>query len=183
MGFHLTLVLGGARSGKSAYALKRATELGGDVLFVATASPSDPEMAARIEAHRATRPANWRTLEVQREIGRQIETAIPAPDVIVLDCMTLLAGRALIDLQEPIDSPRACSALTHEIEALRVAYERSNASWFIISNEVGMGVVPETSLGRVYSDALGWGNQCLAELADEVVLMVAGLPVWIKRSI
>jgi adenosylcobinamide kinase/adenosylcobinamide-phosphate guanylyltransferase len=148
---------------------------------VATAEPDDDEMAARIQAHRAARPAGWFTLEVRRNVGAAIEAVSPPPEVILLDCMTLLAGRALIDLQEPRDPKRALSALGSEIDALVAAYGRSDARWIIVSNEVGMGIVPDTALGRVYRDTLGWANQRLADAADEVVLMVAGLPIWLKR--
>jgi len=181
MGTSLTLVLGGVRSGKSAYARQRAADCGGRVLFVATAEPSDEEMAARIQVHRAVRPASWHTLEVQGNVGPSIEGVSPAPEIILLDCMTMLAGRTLIDLPEPITSPRACAALGSEIDGLLVAYERSAARWIIVSNEVGMGIVPETPVGRAYRDMLGWGNQRLAQAADEVLLMVAGLPSWLKR--
>jgi len=180
MGTSLTLVLGGVRSGKSAFAQQRAAEARESVLFVATAEPSDEEMAARIQVHRAVRPASWHTLEVQRNVGPSIEGVSPAPGVILLDCMTMLAGRTLIDLPEPITSPRACAALGNEIDGLLVAYERSAARWIIVSNEVGMGIVPETPLGRAYRDMLGWANQRLARDADEVVWMVAGLPTWLK---
>jgi adenosylcobinamide kinase/adenosylcobinamide-phosphate guanylyltransferase len=181
MGVCLTLILGGVRSGKSTYAQRRAQEAGGKVLFVATASASDEEMAARIRAHREDRPRDWETLEVLREAGRQIEEVDPSPDIVVVDCLTLLAGRMLLDLKGPIDSSRACAALAGELDSLLAAYHHSRARWFLVSNEVGMGIVPETILGRVYRDALGWANQRLAEVADEVVLLVTGLPLWLKN--
>lgn len=178
----LTLILGGARSGKSTYAEKLAAEQGQQVLYVATAQAWDEEMALRIANHRAQRPATWSTLEASRAVGAAIATALLhyKPDVILLDCLTLLANNVIIALSEPVNEWEASAALQVEVDGLRAAYAQSDATWIIVSNEVGLGIVPPYPLGRVYRDALGRANQQLAALADEVLFMVAGLPLVVK---
>ena len=163
----LTLVLGGARSGKSRYAEGRAAQAA--VLFVATAQPLDAEMAARIAAHRADRPATWRTLEA------------PAK-VVVVDCLTLLANNlfAMGEVEDRAAHRRAEAELLAEVEGLIQLHSGSHADWIVISNELGLGLVPPNPLGRAYRDALGRANQHLAQAADEVILMVAGLPLWLR---
>jgi len=180
----LTLILGGARSGKSAYAQRLAAERGTAVLYVATAEALDDEMAARIAAHRAERPARWRTLETPRYVGREISlfTAYASPQVILLDCLTLLANNVIGPLPEPVTAEAAEAALNVEIDELLTAYTESSAEWIVISNEVGLGLVPPYPLGRVYRDALGRANQRLAAAADEVLFMVAGLPMKVKGA-
>jgi len=176
----LTLILGGARSGKSAHAQKLAFERGGnDVLFVATAQALDDEMAARIETHRRKRPAAWRTLEAPRRIGKAISQVQPAA-VVLVDCLTLLISNVVLALPESASAPEAEAAALAEVEDMIAAYQSGTASWIVISNEVGMGVVPAYPLGRVYRDALGRANQRLATEADEVLLMVAGIPMRVK---
>ena len=177
----LTLILGGARSGKSTYAQKLARERGGDdVLFVATAQALDDEMAARIDAHRHDRPAAWRTLEAPRHAGEAITNAKPSAGVLV-DCLTLLVSNAVLAKgPESASATEAEAAALVETEELIAAYQNGTASWIIISNEVGLGLVPPYPVGRAYRDALGRANQRLAAEADEVVLMVAGIPVKIK---
>lgn len=179
---HFTLILGGARSGKSAYAQNLAAERGGSVLYVATAEALDEEMAARIAAHRAERPAHWQTLEAPRQVGRAIQDHAPqfAPDVVVLDCLTLLANNVIGPLPQPLTAEGAEAALNAEIEALLAAYANGQAEWLVISNEVGLGLVPPYPLGRLYRDALGRANQRLAASADTVLFMVAGLPLKLK---
>lgn len=181
MGKQFTLILGGARSGKSSYAEAQAAALDGEVLYVATAEAWDEEMAARIAAHRSRRPTTWRTLEAPRQTGAAIAAAL-TPDVacVVVDCITLLASNVLLSLPETSDEVTAASALLAEIDALLAAYAQSHATWFVVSNEVGLGIVPAYPLGRLYRDALGRANQRLAAAADRVVLMVAGLPMIIK---
>lgn len=180
----LTLILGGARSGKSRHAEELAAEVGGDVLFVASAQALDAEMRERIEAHQAARPSGWRTLEAATEVGQQIQQAEPAPAVVVLDCITLLANNMFSQLES--DDPRSLRTggenLEHEIDALLQAHRASEAEWIVISNEVGLGLVPAYPLGRVYRDALGRANQRLAAAADEVLFMVAGLPMVVKSE-
>ncbi|MBI4603449.1 MAG: bifunctional adenosylcobinamide kinase/adenosylcobinamide-phosphate guanylyltransferase [Planctomycetes bacterium] len=180
MGRRLTLILGGARSGKSAYAQKLAAGRGSSILFVATAESADAEMVARIARHRAERPSSWRTLEVPRGAGAAIEAAGVDAEIVLLDCFTALAGNVLTRL--PVDAPllTAETAIVAEVEALLAAYERSRAEWIVVSNEVGLGLVPPYPLGRTFRDALGRAHQCLAAAADEVLFLVCGLPVQIK---
>ncbi len=182
MGKRLTLILGGARSGKSTYAQNLAGELGQRVLFVATALAFDEEMAARIAAHQADRPAGWRTLEAPRQVGAAIQANPGAEEVVLLDCLTLLANNVILALPDPENpsAAAAAAALDGEVAGLLDAYAASPAEWIIVSNEVGLGLVPAYPLGRVYRDVLGRANQRLAQAADRVVFMVAGIPMTVK---
>ncbi|MFN8444703.1 MAG: bifunctional adenosylcobinamide kinase/adenosylcobinamide-phosphate guanylyltransferase [Caldilineaceae bacterium] len=181
MSHTLTLILGGARSGKSSYAEKLAGEQGANVLYVATAQAWDEEMAERIARHKADRPDHWQTLEAQQEVGHAIqETLISSFDVVLIDCLTLLATNVILPIPEPISDGDATAAVMHEVDRLLEAYQQSNCHWLIVSNEVGLGVVPPYPLGRVYRDALGRANQRLAAAADRVLFMVAGLPMVVK---
>jgi adenosylcobinamide kinase / adenosylcobinamide-phosphate guanylyltransferase len=181
----ITLILGGARSGKSTFAEQLAAQYDGSVLYVATAQAWDEDMANRIAAHRAQRPARWRTLEAPVEVGKAILGAMPA-DVILIDCLTLLASNVIAPL-DPADQAVADQALKAEIDALcdavtTVAATDRTVNWIIVSNEVGLGIVPAYPLGRIYRDALGRANQRLAALADQVFFMVAGLPLTVKAN-
>jgi adenosylcobinamide kinase/adenosylcobinamide-phosphate guanylyltransferase len=176
----MTLLLGGARSGKSTLALRLATESGGSVGVVATATASDGEMTVRIANHRAERPPAWRTFELPTRVGEGIASEPDVPDVLILDCITLLASNVLLALPEPVDGEVAEAAVDAEIDALLHAYRRGSSHWIVVSNEVGLGLVPPYPLGRVYRDALGRANQRLAAEADEVLLLVAGLPMRLK---
>jgi len=171
----LTFILGGARSGKSTYAQELARQNGGSVLYVATATAGDDEMKARIDAHRAERPAEWRTLEAPLNVGEAIQKALaeqPA-DVVLLDCMTLLATNVILQLPETASEREASAALLAEVDALLACWAQSNAHWIIVSNEVGLGLVPPYPLGRIYRDALGRANQRLAAAATEALFLVA----------
>lgn len=179
-----TFILGGARSGKSSHAQHLAQAHGGQVLYVATATAGDDEMKTRIENHRAERPAEWRTLEAPLKVGEAIEQELaqhPA-DVVLLDCMTLLATNVILRLPENATEQEASQALTQEVNELLDCIKSSTAQWIIVSNEVGLGLVPPYPLGRIYRDALGRANQQLAKHADRVILMVAGLPVVIPTQ-
>ena len=184
MAGRLTLILGGARSGKSSYAEALAAERDGPVLYVATAEAFDDEMRARIAGHKAQRPAHWRTLEAPRHPGPAIADAFGAQDggaaVILLDCLTLLANNVLLELPEDAGEAEAGAALLAEVDELLAAREAADADWIIVSNEVGLGIVPAYPLGRLYRDALGRANQRVAAVADRVVLMVAGIPLAVK---
>ncbi len=179
----LTLILGGARSGKSAYAERLAARSGGRILYVATAEAGDDEMAERIAKHQAGRPAGWTTLEAPRDAGAAIQANGPEYDVVLLDCLTLLANNVIVPLPEPISASAAEAALRRESDGLLAAYEAGSANWLVISNELGLGLVPSYPLGRVYRDALGRANQQLAAAADLVYFMVAGLPLVVKGEL
>ena len=201
----LIVILGGARSGKSRYAEELAVRLAGDepVIYIATATPSDDEMRARIAAHQAARPAHWRTLEAPRDPAGALRAELdrnPAQPtrVLLLDCLTLLAANLLMDGIPPGDEEEAGRALdpldhfgleeTQAAEArvmralddLLAVYHAGNASLIVVSNEVGMGIVPAYPAGRAYRDILGRANARLAAEADAALLMVAGLPVELK---
>ena len=179
MGSRLMFILGGARSGKSQYALQLAAESGKSVLFVATAEAGDEEMRDRITAHRLSRPQAWETLEAPLLVGKAILESNPS-GLVLVDCLTLLASNVLGLFSEPYERQEYEAALDEEIEGLLEAYRRTEAEWLVISNEVGLGVVPATPAGRLYRDALGKANQRVAQEADEVVLMAAGIAMKIK---
>jgi adenosylcobinamide kinase / adenosylcobinamide-phosphate guanylyltransferase len=179
----LVFILSGARGGKSAYVESQAREYSGSVLFVATAQPIDDEMRERIARHRASRPAHWHTLEAPINVGHAIALALESEpyDTVVLDCITLLASNALLALPEDCTEQQADDALLPEIDSLLSVCAASTARWLVVSNEVGMGIVPPTPIGRLYRDALGRANQRIAAASDEVILMVAGL-AWHLKS-
>jgi adenosylcobinamide kinase/adenosylcobinamide-phosphate guanylyltransferase len=179
MGKSLTLILGGARSGKSSYAQNLMEESGKPVLFVATATAGDDEMAARICAHRDSRPKHWTTLEAPVNTGLAIQQAAIEGNVL-LDCVTLLVSNVLMACPQPLVEVDFQQAVQDEVDGLLTAYKHHEGDWVIVSNEVGLGVVPATPMGRFYRDALGRANQQLAASADQVFLMVAGLPVKVK---
>ncbi len=178
----MTLILGGARSGKSSYAEMRARESGLPVVFLATAQAGDDEMAARIAVHQAGRPVEWTTLEAPIHAGQALLGCNQTGGMVLLDCLTLLTSNILLSLAEPLTQAAADEAVIREIDELLAAYEARQESWLIISNEVGLGLVPPYPLGRLYRDALGRANQRLAAEADEVVFLAAGLPLWLKGS-
>jgi len=181
----LTLILGGARSGKSTYAEALAPKLGQRVLYVATAEALDDEMRVRVAVHQSRRPPDWRTLEAPLNVGAALCAKPGAGDVdmILLDCLTLLVSNVILsggpDAPEP-DVEAAWTMVEAELEALLEAQLQLGAHLIIVSNEVGLGLAPPYSLGRTYRDCLGRANQTLARLADHAVLMVAGLPVDLK---
>ncbi len=184
----LVLILGGARSGKSRRAEQLARDLGGRVTFLATAEARDGEMKNRIEAHRAARPAGWRTLEEPLDLPRAVEGAAGESDVLLVDCLTLWVSNHLCRVLDPEGSEgwyRAIEGLAQDLESAiaRVAevLRTSEATLLVVSNEVGLGLVPATPLGRAYRDLLGGVNRCLAAEADQVLLMVAGLAVDVKK--
>lgn len=173
------LILGGARSGKSQYAQWLAAESGKKVLFVATAEAGDEEMRQRITAHQDSRPPEWQTLEAPLHVGAAILEKQPL-GLVLVDCLTLLASNVLGQFSEPYEGQEYQVALDEEIEGLLEAYRQTEAEWLVISNEVGLGIVPATPAGRLYRDALGRVNQRVAQEAEVVVMMVAGIAVKIK---
>jgi adenosylcobinamide kinase / adenosylcobinamide-phosphate guanylyltransferase len=177
---HITLILGGARSGKSSYAQSLAEETGKTVTFIATAQALDEEMSTRIQKHRAERPASWETLEIPCDISSHVQQI--KSDVVILDCITLLISNLLMQFvkDDLVDEPPFILAVKKEINELINTPRVREQDWIIISNEVGLGLVPPYQMGRIYRDALGWANQRLAREADHVIFMVAGIPMVVK---
>jgi len=178
----ITLILGGARSGKSSYAQQLAEDSGKSVTFLATAQALDDEMSVRIQKHKAERPADWQTLEIPLDISSHIGQI--KSDVVILDCMTLLVTNFLMQFvkDDLVDEKPFTEALHKEIDDLLAAIRASKLDWIIISNEIGLGLVPPYQMGRVYRDQLGWANQRLAHEADKVIFMVAGIPMNVKSD-
>lgn len=173
----LVLILGGARSGKSALAQRLATASGGRVLFIATAEAGDDEMRRRIAHHRASRPADWTTLEVPRDLARAV-AASNDYDVAIVDCLGVWVSNLLADADP--SSADAEAAILEAASQLLAAYEAAAASLILVSQEVGMGLVPPYPLGRAFRDVLGRVNQRLAARADRVYLTVSGLALEMK---
>jgi adenosylcobinamide kinase/adenosylcobinamide-phosphate guanylyltransferase len=180
------LITGGARSGKSQMAQALAEQAKGEVLFIATAFPGDDEMRERIEEHKKARPVSWRTVEVTENVGSRIREDIRSAKTVIIDCITLLVsnvfGRYADKDGEIVDSAAAEEAVVDEITRLLDCLAHTPGNFIIVTNEVGLGLVPDNKLGRIYRDVLGKANRLLAEGVDEVYLMVAGLPLKIKPS-
>ena len=176
----LILVLGGARSGKSTFAQNLAQQMGEqNVVFVATAEARDEEMRLRIEKHRQKRPAGWRTLEARRHVGQEVKEADSSEKVVLVDCMTVLVSNRLIEYEDAF-VPEVEATVMEEVDALISCAKKVSGAVIVVSNEVGMGLVPPYPLGRAYRDLLGKSNQVLAAEADHVYLLVGGLPLDIK---
>lgn len=174
--FHLALVLGGARSGKSRLALRLGEELAPPRLFLATAEPGDAEMAARIAQHRQDRGDGWDTWEVPLELAAALDEAQGRYRIILVDCLTLWISNLLAG--EPSDSD-----LAKAFQGLLQAADRSRTPLIFVSNEVGWGIVPDNPLARRFRDVSGMLNQDLAAAADLVLATVAGLPLVLKSSV
>jgi adenosylcobinamide kinase/adenosylcobinamide-phosphate guanylyltransferase len=167
---NLTLVLGGARSGKSRYAEGLIAALPPPWAYVATAQAGDEEMAGRIAAHRSRRDANWRTVEAPRDLAAALAAGATMP--ILVDCLTLWLSNLML----------AEANVETEIERLESALAAAAKPVVLVANEVGSGIVPEFPLGRQFRDWQGLLNQRIAARADRVVLMVAGLPLALKGT-
>ncbi len=168
-GQSLTFVIGGARSGKSAHAETLATALPAPWTYIATAQPYDGEMAERIAHHRARRGAGWSTVDAPLDLAGAL-AAVPDGQPVLVDCLTLWLSNHMLAGH---DFERLSSELASVLSAPR-------GPWFAVSNEVGLGIVPDTPLGRRFRDAQGRLNQQIAAAATNVLLMVAGIPVQVK---
>ena len=177
---NITLILGGARSGKSSYAQSLAEETGKSVTFLATAQALDDEMSMRIRKHKVERPKHWQTYEVPLDIAAHIKEI--QSEVVILDCITLLLSNLLMEFvkDDLVEEAPFMQAVQKEMEELLSTIRGSKHDWLIISNEVGLGLVPPYQMGRVYRDGLGWANQRLAREAERVIFMVAGIPMIVK---
>jgi adenosylcobinamide kinase/adenosylcobinamide-phosphate guanylyltransferase len=168
----LTLITGGAASGKSTHALERAAQCGTHVLFIATCLPRDDEMRTKVERHRQQRPRSWTTVEASRNLAAALA---PGFDAAVVDCLTLLVSQLLIDEFADAD-------ILAEVDRLCRAARAADYPVVLVTNEVGQGIVPEHALARRFREIAGRANQLAAAEADEVELLVCGIPVRIKHA-
>lgn len=176
----LTLILGGARSGKSRLAERLAANAG-RVSYIATARPhGDVEMAERIERHRAQRPASWLTIEEPVALADAVERSAPEAEAIVVDCLTIWLSNLFWELRE---YPAGHVDETVRGELRRIAATSDRCHTILVSNELGSGTVPEHTLARGFRDSQGLLNQWAADTADEVILTVAGLPLYLKKFV
>ncbi len=165
----LTFLLGGARSGKSAYAERLATAFPAPWTYIATAQAFDDEMVERIALHRSRRTEGWQTIDAPLDLADAI-AKVPYGQPLLVDCLTLWLSNHLL----------ADHDLERESERLEAVLGRPRGPWFVVANEVGLGIVPDNTLARKFRDAAGRLNQRIAARADRVLFMVAGLPMQVK---
>lgn len=175
MNKELVLILGGARSGKSSFAQRLAGMVDGKVIFLATAQAGDDEMVKRIAMHKASRPSSWRTIEEPLELDCVLQREATSADVILVDCLTLWLSNILIR-----DGESAEAEVLRQADNILDNYQRGNTSYIMVSGEVGLGLVPPYPLGRDFRDIMGRMNQKLAQSADKVFILLAGIPLEIK---
>ncbi|WP_090227384.1 bifunctional adenosylcobinamide kinase/adenosylcobinamide-phosphate guanylyltransferase [Filomicrobium insigne] len=167
---HITLVLGGARSGKSKKAESLVMALPPPWIYVATAQAFDDEMRERLEAHKERRDDRWATVEEPLDLAQAVRDNCEDDGALLVDCLTLWLSNVML----------AGRSVEWESDALLAAIKEARGTLVIVSNEVGLGIVPDNKLAREFRDAQGLLNQRVAEIADNVILMAAGLPLTLK---
>lgn len=170
---NVNLILGGARSGKSTFALAEASRFEGRKAFIATAEAKDKEMKTRILNHKKERGPDWTTFEEPILISQVLTSVVQKWNIVIIDCLTLWISNVLharLDIYDAVDV------------LARAVSQESPARLYIVSNEVGLGIVPDSELSRMYRDALGYANRRVAEAAQNVYFMVAGIPLQIKGA-
>ena len=171
----LIFVLGGARSGKSSWALSYTEEHYGSYIYLATAEVLDEEMAERVRLHQESRSAKWGLLEEPLKIAEALETKCAGMDAVLIDCLTVWLSNVLIKMGDEQVAP-------YEDQLLKTFSKRKQAI-IAVANEVGTGIVPEYALGRKFRDLAGTLNQRIAALADKVIYTIAGLPMCLKGNL
>ncbi len=181
------LILGGARSGKSSLAEKRAVESGLRVIYVATAQALDGEMTTRIAHHRARRPAEWGLVESPLDLAETLRTHAAADTCLLVDCLTLWLSNVLFAgdaaAQAEAGKPVDCPLFNRETQALIEALPTLPGRIILVSNEVGWGIVPMEAVSRLFADEQGRINQRVAGVCDQVTLVAAGLPIELKGGL
>jgi adenosylcobinamide kinase/adenosylcobinamide-phosphate guanylyltransferase len=171
----LIFITGGARSGKSKLAVQLAERSGGKVAFIATASAGDEEMAKRILLHKRSRPKGWTTIEEPMDVASAV-ARVQGHDVVIIDCLTFLLSNLMLEnngsneMDQVLDKIKGLAKAARDFEGIVI----------VVSNEVGMGIVPENDLARKFRDLAGRANQIMAEAADEVYVCFSGIPIRIK---
>jgi len=173
MGKKVIFITGGCRSGKSRYALDYANRHFSKKLYLATCEVLDQEMAQRVENHKKMRGPEWQTVEEPLEVVEKVRRYGDEAEVVLLDCITLWLSNLLLKWDDD-------SKVTGEVDRLIETLKKSQASFLIVSNEVGMGIVPADPLSRRFRDLSGIVNQKIAEVADTVIYIVSGIPMFLK---
>lgn len=189
----MIMVTGGARSGKSSYAEAIAKSIGKNIIYIATAKRTDDEMITRIKKHIEQRPSNWLTIEAYRGFDTILPKCVNGMDAILLDCMTIMTTNLMLDCPEVYDCTltqwddltmeqvqEVENNIHKEVQALINFAKSSELSFVFVTNEVGLGLVPEYKMGRDFRDISGRVNQILAKACDEVYFCVSGIPMRIK---
>lgn len=182
----ITLVTGGARSGKSSFAEMLCKEKSNNVSYIATAIPFDDGMKDRIKKHKEQRPKDWNTFEIEMDIYKELKNIIEKSEVVLLDCITVLINNIIfyqkIDFSsisyEEIDLLEY--KVKNEFEKMIKIIRNSNINFVFVTNEIGLGIVPENKLARIYRDIVGRINQYIAKNSDEVYFVISGIPNKIK---
>ena len=187
MASKILFVTGGSRSGKSLFAEEQAKSISDKVVYIATSIPFDDEMQDRVKKHRAQRPSSWVTLEQYFDIHKVIGEMRPGADCILLDCVTIMVSNIMFsenrsDWQDikPEEADRIQDQVLEQVELLMQALKTHDMNAVIVSNELGMGIVPDNRLSRVFRDIAGKVNQKVAAHADEAWMVVSGLPLKLK---
>lgn len=170
----IILMTGGMRSGKSQYALWRARQINGVRIFLATAQPFDDGLRQRVQKHKEQRGNDFRALEEPVYLGKALAAIGEAPAVVVIDCLTVWVNNLFHEMKDNV------TAIQEQKDSFVRALTDCPLTVIVVTNEVGMGIIPDNPLARDFADALGMLNQQLAQLSDEVILMVSGIPLWIK---
>ncbi len=179
----IVLVTGGARSGKSRFAEEYAAEHGKHVAYIATAQIYDEEMAYRVKLHQKRRPEEWRTFEAPFHAERIIREAGKEHDMILFDCLTIYLSNLICGMDSLDEFDRNYQAVRESIRLLTDQALANEGTTVFVTNEVGAGIVPENRLSREYRDLAGIANQQMAQAAEEVYLLVCGLPVTVKGGV
>jgi adenosylcobinamide kinase/adenosylcobinamide-phosphate guanylyltransferase len=185
----ITLITGGARSGKSSYAEKISAAYDKPVVYIACGKVTDAEMEDRVKKHQARRPEDWPTVERYQDFSKLSEEQVfKDHDIFLLDCVTTMATNLMFEVDVDYDTcsmdemNRIEDDIKKQFEELLEVMQKDNKTLILVSNEVGQGVVPSYRLGRFFRDLAGRINQYLAAEADEVIWMVSGIPVYIKEA-
>jgi adenosylcobinamide kinase/adenosylcobinamide-phosphate guanylyltransferase len=174
MSKRLILITGGCRSGKSSYAMELAKKFHKKTtVYVATMTFKDDEMAERIKAHQKSRPSDWQTVEEGKDVDTVLVNLKGLSEVVLIDCLTMLTSNLFLELKKQEN-------VIHRIESILRVINDSDLTVIMVTNEVGAGIVPDAKLGRDFRDLTGAVNQLVALSADEVYLMIAGIPMKIK---
>lgn len=180
------LVTGGARSGKSNFAEKLCIDRNNSTAYIATSIPFDDEMKDRVSKHKESRPQNWETYEIYKDIYSIVKDLSKNHDTVIIDCVTLLVNNLMFTYDINIDEAdqeqinNLESYIKDQVDKLISEVKKTNLYFVAVTNELGMAVVPANKLSRIYTDIVGRINQLIASQSDEVYLVVSGIPMKIK---